>query len=453
MRRGAAVLALLAIAGAAFVLWSRSSAETGGDWAVPTDAPTPVFSGLSVAAARERAEAEDRLLLLDFTAEWCGPCKHMEATTWRDSRVVEWVGSHAVAVQVDVDRQPAVARALEIQALPTVVVERGGREVDRSQGRMSARELLRWIDHAADPASPDDFVAADLTAKVPYTHVPDRGSSNAFARLSKAQEALDAGRYDEALPELEWLWAHGAQQQPSFAMGRWTALPKSMQALAEKYPPALDCYGQLLDAAQREIDADHVGVSIWTDWLGLIELTGERPRIEDWYERHRDADASIDAGRYWRCSWIADTIYATLLEQKRYADAGRVYREPLAVLERRRDLLDMIQSMPTGSPAGIAMGVALAASGGPAKGLDALREMAASMSATLIAAGRDDEAVEVGTWLIAYADDGASRKALVARAVEWSRPLPQHARWYAEALERGADVESLEPALQAALHH
>src|SRR5450432_2534818 len=75
----------------------------------------PVFAKLEFAAAREQAAAERKLLLVDATAEWCGPCKLMDRTTWIDPNVVAWLEEHALAIQIDVDAQTDVARQLRVE--------------------------------------------------------------------------------------------------------------------------------------------------------------------------------------------------------------------------------------------------------------------------------------------------------------------------------------------------
>ena len=89
------------------------------------------FVSLEYPDAVARAEAEDKLLLIDATAQWCGPCRIMERTTWSNDEVRAWIGEHAVAIKVDVDEQTALAQHFRIQSMPTVVALRGGSELDR----------------------------------------------------------------------------------------------------------------------------------------------------------------------------------------------------------------------------------------------------------------------------------------------------------------------------------
>src|SRR4051794_11634493 len=93
-----------------------------------------VFTELEYATARERAIAEGKLLLVDATAAWCGPCQMMDRTTWVDPTVVAWLGDHALAIQVDIDAHQDVARELRIEAMPTIIAFVGGTEFDRVVG-------------------------------------------------------------------------------------------------------------------------------------------------------------------------------------------------------------------------------------------------------------------------------------------------------------------------------
>ena len=109
------------------------------------NATPQVFSELSLAEAKAKAVEQDKILLVDATADWCQPCQVMERTTWVDPEVIAWINLNAIAIQVDVDRQREEAKELNIQAMPTIIVFKDGRELDRAVGYKNASELLAWL--------------------------------------------------------------------------------------------------------------------------------------------------------------------------------------------------------------------------------------------------------------------------------------------------------------------
>lgn len=109
------------------------------------NAKPQVFSELSLAEAKAKAVEQDKILLVDATADWCQPCQVMERTTWVDPEVISWIELNAIAIQVDVDMRRAEAKELNIQAMPTIIVFKDGRELDRVVGYKNASELLAWL--------------------------------------------------------------------------------------------------------------------------------------------------------------------------------------------------------------------------------------------------------------------------------------------------------------------
>ena len=117
-------------------------------WLVATPAATtlvrdndtpPVFDKRPYAEAGKTAEAQNKWFIVKATAVWCLPCKQMDRTTWRDEKVVKWLGKNAIAVAVDVGEEKKIAAELSIEAMPTMIAFRDGKEFDRVVGYKGRR--------------------------------------------------------------------------------------------------------------------------------------------------------------------------------------------------------------------------------------------------------------------------------------------------------------------------
>ena len=77
-------------------------------------------------------------VLVDFYAEWCGPCKMMKPTLLD---VAERIGDQATIIQVDVDIEKELAKRFHIQSVPTLIIFKKGNQLWRQSGVISANAL------------------------------------------------------------------------------------------------------------------------------------------------------------------------------------------------------------------------------------------------------------------------------------------------------------------------
>jgi thioredoxin 2 len=91
-------------------------------------------------------EGTDVPVLVDFYADWCGPCKVMAPLL--DELAADRAGALLVA-KLDTDREPAISARFGIRGIPTLIVFRDGREAARSTGAIGVRELADLVTASA----------------------------------------------------------------------------------------------------------------------------------------------------------------------------------------------------------------------------------------------------------------------------------------------------------------
>jgi thioredoxin 1 len=141
------------LSGGLWLLWFGEIACGGPAWAQPQGA----VSALSETMGRKYMKAvtdisfsddvlqSEKVVLVDFWADWCGPCRKVEPLLEELSKEI---GDRVEIVKLDIDANPEVTRAYQVMSVPTLTVFRAGRPVNSLVGARPKGDLLKLIESA-----------------------------------------------------------------------------------------------------------------------------------------------------------------------------------------------------------------------------------------------------------------------------------------------------------------
>jgi thiol-disulfide isomerase/thioredoxin len=356
----------------------------------------PVFSSSRYADAVTASKTSDRLLVVDATASWCQPCQVMDRTTWLDARVVEWLEQNAVAVQIDVDEEEELARALGVRAMPTVIALRRGVEVDRVIGLKNPPDLLAWLQGVSRGETHLDHLRNEAGSR----------PGDMKARFSLARTLAERGRLDEATDEYVWLWQHMLEFEPALVGVRGSYLLSDAEQLTKRHPPARTRFVELRDALGVRGPPSAAPREAVRDWIALSVMLGESDGVLAWFDSRPtllDERPELEGALRLR-------LVPLLVERARWSDIGRLFRDPLAALRQSYERLQEAKGrtlpgeMPEMRP----------------KRLEALESMtrqdAVRLVVSLFAAGREPEARTVLDELRQLMPDAETERVLLETA-------------------------------------
>lgn len=100
--------------------------------------------------AKKIALASNKLLIVDFYADWCGPCKKMDYDSWDNALVVDVLSTSYIKVKVDIDSEKGLANQYNISSIPNMyILDFTGKEIHNFSGYHDANQLKRELEKFA----------------------------------------------------------------------------------------------------------------------------------------------------------------------------------------------------------------------------------------------------------------------------------------------------------------
>jgi thiol:disulfide interchange protein len=135
-----------------------------GEGVAPGGTPPPSveWEGWSVSLF-DKADQENKLVLLNLRAGWSPASEAMDARTYTDARVIEALRSHYIAVSADADARPDFAAHYQDGGLPaTIIFASDGTEIARRNGFLTAQALEALLQKIANDPSAGSSAAPEL---------------------------------------------------------------------------------------------------------------------------------------------------------------------------------------------------------------------------------------------------------------------------------------------------
>jgi putative thioredoxin len=148
-------------------------------------------------------------VVMDLWAEWCGPCKQLSPVL--EKLAIEAAGAWVLA-KVDVDANPQLSAALQVQSIPMVLAVIGGQLVPGFLGALPEAQVRQWLSQVLQVAQQIGLPeAADPEAAGPAEAGPPGGEPAADSyrepELAEAQQAMEHGDFDGAAAAFERMLA------------------------------------------------------------------------------------------------------------------------------------------------------------------------------------------------------------------------------------------------------
>ncbi len=298
------------------------------------------FAKMSFKEACAAAKRHKKVVLIDFYTTWCGPCKRMDKTTWKDKKVIAWMKEKTIALKVDAEADVELAKKYDIEGYPTIVfIKPDGTEIDRLVG---GRDADGFLEDANAALSGKDGVARAKEKLKGKENDPSQ-------RMQYGRSLEQKGKYDEALDEYLWCFDHGLEHNPAFSGVRLSFLLSNIHQLSAKLPRARDELLKRRDKAEAAInkgpsrndDANPARSGAIMEFVAINRTFGDDQKTLELYDKlikQGEIDGVV-------ARLLLREVSGQLIKDKRYADLLKGVGDPKAYVVQAITQFEQIQAI------------------------------------------------------------------------------------------------------------
>lgn len=216
-------------------------------------------------------KSAEAVVVIDLWAPWCGPCRTLGPIL---EAAVAATDGKVVMAKVNVDENPGISQAFQVQSIPAVYAMKGGQIVDGFLGAQPEHVVTEWISRLL-PTEQEDLLSALLAAgdEASLRNALQLDPGNEQAIVALAELLVAGGANDEALALLERIPESDRTRQIA-AAARLGVTPDATPA---------DDYDAQLVALLPKVKADDEARQQFVD---ILELMGpDDPRTADYRRR------------------------------------------------------------------------------------------------------------------------------------------------------------------------
>ncbi|WP_372370207.1 thioredoxin family protein [Candidatus Uabimicrobium sp. HlEnr_7] len=263
-----------------------------------------VFPDLNFEEACEKAKASNKIIIVDFYTVWCGPCKKLDKTTWKDKKVISWLTKYSVSLKVDAEKQKQLAKKYKVKAYPTIIfIDILQKEMGRIVGYRNAQDFISEATQILDgkdnlTRAKDKFLSGDKN---------DPRNIMKYARVLRQER-----KYDKALKKFLWCFDHAVDTK-GFSGVRRSFLLSDIYSMKEEYPLAVVELKNRMLVCKNELQQKPDNQNLY-DLIALTDTLKEQHHLVEIYSFFKKQQL----GAYKKK--LGTYLLDYLLSQKKYND-------------------------------------------------------------------------------------------------------------------------------------